>query len=137
MADTDQTDPSSASPETPQAEWLQQALVVALVSVAMVALFGRTAIIGVLTGIFTFIDAWHCGIRKRADIRALTNLSPLGWSIAVILVFIVAYPLYAINRSRLMTTRGPDVYWWMIHVFAITDIVLLVVMIKDSASGLF
>ena len=58
----------------------------------------------VLGGV-TFADAWISGIYKRPDSRSFVNISPMGWGIAMALIFIAAYPAYLLSRNKLRTTQ--------------------------------
>lgn len=61
-----------------------------------------------LLGGATFTDAWISGIYKRPDSKSFVNISPMGWGIAMALLFLVAYPAYLISRNRLRTVKGSN-----------------------------
>ena len=78
-----------------------------------------------LTGIFTFLDAWNSGIYKEPGKRALTNLSPMGWGVLTIGLWVITYPIYLFNRNKLKTKDGPRAYWILIHVFSAPILILV------------
>ena len=63
----------------------------------------------VLLGGLTFADAWMAGIYKKKGVRSILNISPMGWAIVMQGLFILAYPLYMINRNKLKTKPGNNV----------------------------
>ena len=50
------------------------------------------------TSIWVFIDARKIGVRKGL-VTGLANLSPVGWLVASLLIWIVAFPLYLAKRE--------------------------------------
>ena len=75
-------------------------------------------------GIVTFLDAWNSGIYKDVKVKKFTNISPMGWGVAVMAVFIIVYPVYFFNRGRLKTKDGPVVYWILVNVIGALLIML-------------
>jgi hypothetical protein len=73
-------------------------------------------VLGSLLGGLTFADAWISGIYKRPDRRAFSNISPMGWGIAMAMVLIVGYPAYIVNRNRLRTIQGTNRLYWSVVV---------------------
>ena len=73
----------------------------------------------------TFADAWMSGIYKGPGRKAFLNVSPMAWGIAMALLFIVAYPAYLLNRNKLRTIRGPNVFYWATVVLGAILIILL------------
>jgi predicted Zn finger-like uncharacterized protein len=69
-------------------------------------IFATFNFLGVITGIFTFIDAWKAGIYKNKKSKSFINISPMGWGIVMQGIFIVAYPLYLATRNSLKTQEG-------------------------------
>lgn len=53
----------------------------------------------------TFTDAWRSGIYKNTEKKSFMNISPMAWGIVMALLFIVAYPVYLINRNKLRTVQ--------------------------------
>ena len=64
------------------------------------------ALVALVLGGITFADAWRSGIYKRAESKSFLNISPMGWGIAMALLFIVAYPVYVLNRNPLRTIKA-------------------------------
>ncbi len=57
----------------------------------LLGIFG--SIFVVITGIFTFIDAWKAGIYKKKKIKSFLNNSPMSWGIGIEFLLIVVYPI--------------------------------------------
>jgi len=70
-----------------------------------------------LVGIFTFIDAWTAGIYKHKGVKSFLNISPMAWGIVMEGLTIVAYPLYLINRNKLKTKDGKNVFFILTIIF--------------------
>ncbi len=68
-------------------------------------------IISLILGGVTFADAWKNGIYKKPDSKDFLNISPMGWGIAMALLFIVAYPVYLIRRNKLRTIQAGNAYF--------------------------
>lgn len=68
------------------------------------AAFGYSFMIGMIfvlaCGLGVFIDAKNIGARKGL-IPGFTDLGPLGWAVSAVLLWIVAFPLYISQRSRI------------------------------------
>ena len=73
--------------------------------------------LGVITGIFTFIDAWKAGIYKKKKSKSFVNISPMGWGIVMQGLFIVGYPLYLACRNNLKTREGEKAWFILTIVF--------------------
>lgn len=72
------------------------------------------SVLCLLLGGLTFADAWVSGIYKRPDRRSLSNNSPMVWGVAMALLFVVGYPVYLINRNKLRTVAGTNVFYWAV-----------------------
>jgi len=64
------------------------------------------AIMSLVLGGATFADAWVSGIYKKPGRKSFLNISPMAWGIAMVLVFIVVYPVYLLNRNKLRTIQA-------------------------------
>ena len=73
--------------------------------------------LGVITGIFTFVDAWKAGIYKKKESKSFVNISPMGWGIVMQGLFIVGYPLYLACRNNLKTREGEKAWFILTIVF--------------------
>lgn len=80
-------------------------------------------------GLVTFADAWTSGIYKDPSKRSFVNISPMGWGIAVTMLFVVGYPVYLLNRNKLRTRQSGNGYF-------MATIVLGVVLITLTALGI-
>ena len=49
--------------------------------------------------VIVYADAWLAGVRRTEGVGGLLNMSPLGWSVSVLLFSAVALPLYVWKRS--------------------------------------
>lgn len=99
-AEVGSVEPSEVA--NPHTLWKQVTGVV----IASVIMFFFGGIFIVLTGVFTFIDAWQAGIYKIKDKKAFVNLSPMGWAIAMEGLLIITFPLYLVKRNKLKTKTG-------------------------------
>jgi len=45
-------------------------------------------------------DAKNIGV-KRGQVKGLTNMSPMGWFVACLLIWVVAFPFYLVKRPAL------------------------------------
>jgi hypothetical protein len=61
------------------------------------SIFGLVVI---ATSIWVFIDARKIGVRKEL-VTGMANLSPVGWLLASLLIWVVAFPLYLAKRETL------------------------------------
>jgi hypothetical protein len=77
-------------------------------------------------GGLAFADAWKSGIYKHPDRRSFLNISPMAWGIAIALLFVIAYPAYLLNRSKLRTVRGSNGYFWALNVVGVIVIALII-----------
>lgn len=106
----------------PHTLWKQVTGVV-IASILIVFVAGISVI---LTAAFTFVDAWQAGIFKIKNKSAFTNLSPMGWAIAMEGIFIVAFPVYLFNRNKLKTKEGNSLFFILTIVFGVLSILLIV-----------
>jgi hypothetical protein len=97
---------------------------VAAAVVFLIVKLGGLAVI--LAGVFTFLDAWHAGIYKQPDSKSFVNLSPMGWSIAMMGVLIITYPFYVANRGKLKTRDCTPVFWVLTNLFGVISLALIV-----------
>jgi len=51
------------------------------------------------SSIWVFLDALSIGV-KKGQVKGLADMSPLGWFIACLLLWILALPLYIANRGK-------------------------------------
>jgi hypothetical protein len=99
-------------PKNPHKLWKQ------LIGLSIASIiFATFSFLGVITGIFTFIDAWKAGIYKNKNSKSFINISPMGWGIVMQGVFIVAYPLYLASRNKLKTLEGEKVWYALTIIF--------------------
>jgi hypothetical protein len=83
-------------------------------------------ILGLLLGGLTFADAWTSGIYKQPGKKVFTNMSPMGWGIAMALLLVVGYPTYVLNRNKLRRIQGTNDFYWSVIVLGGLAIVVLV-----------
>ena len=102
---------------------------IVIASVISLVLLRLGSVLVILLGIFVFLDAWHSGIYRTPGVKHLLNLSPMGWGIAIILLCVISYPLYALNRNKMKTKDGPGVYWVLTNVFGIIALIAFVLTI--------
>jgi hypothetical protein len=127
-------EPSNASPVAPRLApanphvlWRQLLGLAFWVGVPSFFVAGAPGLLlAVLLGGLTFADAWISGIYKQPGKRAFTNLSPMGWGIAMALLLIVGYPAYVINRNKLRTLQGTNAFYWSVVILGGLFIVVLV-----------
>ena len=123
-------DPVVAPPQAnPHVLWRQ--IVGFAFWVGLCALFTYGPIFAALSlalGGVTFADAWKSGLYKRPDKKTFLNISPMGWGVAMALLFIVTYPTYILNRNRLRTIQGTNAFYWATIVLGAIAIVLLLLM---------
>ena len=53
----------------------------------------------IVTSIWVFVDARKIGV-KKGQVQGLANLSPGGWLVACLLLWIIAFPVYLFKRSQ-------------------------------------
>ena len=100
----------------PHTLW-KQILGLSIVTIICIISFRFGGILLALAGVFTFIDAWKAGIYKNKGVKSFLNISPMGWGIAMEAFIIVSYPLYLINRNKLKTKDGENVFWILTIIF--------------------
>ena len=59
---------------------------------------GIFGLVVIVSSIWVFIDARKIGVRKGL-VTGIANLSPAGWLVANLLIWIVAFPLYLAKRE--------------------------------------
>ena len=91
-----------------------------------------TLVLCVALGGATFADAWLSGIYKQPGKKTFLNISPMAWGIAMGLLFVVAYPAYLLNRRKLRTRQGTNVFFWITVVFGAIFILVLAVGIVQT-----
>lgn len=107
-------------PKNPHKLW-KQLIGLSIASILFVAF----NLLGVITGIFTFIDAWKAGIYKNKKSKSFINISPMGWGIVMQGLLIVAYPLYLATRNNLKTQEGEKVWYILTIIFGSLTFVVL------------
>jgi hypothetical protein len=91
-----------------------------------------TLVLCLALGGATFADAWLSGIYKHPGKKTFLNISPMAWGIAMGLLFVVAYPAYLLNRKKLRTREGTNVFFWITVVFGAIFILILAVGIVQT-----
>jgi hypothetical protein len=108
---------SLPTPENPHVLWRQGLGLVLWVGLPVLACGGPiVAMLCLALGGVTFADAWKSGIYKHPDKQAFLNMSPMAWGILMSLFFILAYPIYVLNRNKLRTRQGTNAFFWAIIV---------------------
>ena len=97
-------------------------------------IFATFNVLGVITGIFTFIDAWKAGIYKNKNAKSFINISPMGWGIVMQGIFIVGYPLYLASRNKLKTLEGEKAWYILTIIFGSLTFVALAFKIIEIIS---
>ena len=97
-------------------------------------IFATFNVLGVITGIFTFIDAWKAGIYKNKNAKSFINISPMGWGIVMQGIFIVGYPLYLASRNKLKTLEGEKAWYVLTIIFGSLTFVALAFKIIEIIS---
>ena len=97
-------------------------------------IFATFNVFGVITGIFTFIDAWKAGIYKNKNAKSFINISPMGWGIVMQGIFIVGYPLYLASRNKLKTLEGEKAWYILTIIFGSLTFVALAFKIIEIIS---
>ena len=118
VAEVGSIEPSEIS--NPHTLWKQVTGVV----IASIILFFVGGIFIVLTGVFTFIDAWQAGIYKIKNKKAFDNLSPMGWAIAMGGLLIITLPLYLVKRNKLKTKTGNIAFFVLTILFGALTLVI-------------
>ena len=112
--------PDAHLPKNPHKLWKQ------LIGLSITSLiFATFNFLGVITGIFTFIDAWKAGIYKNKTSKSFINISPMGWGIVMQGILIVGYPLYLASRNNLKTRDGEKAWYILTIVFGSLTFVFL------------
>jgi hypothetical protein len=96
-------------------------------AVVMLLVAGPAGILIAATGAVVFADAWIAGVFKKRGESAFLNISPMGWGIFTIGLFVVGYPLYAYNRNRLKTRPGKGVLFVAVNVLGALTCLLVVI----------
>ena len=121
--------PHANVPQTPHILWKQ------LIGLSIASIiFAAFNFLGVITGIFTFIDAWKAGIYKKKKSKSFVNISPMGWGIVMQGIFIVGYPLYLASRNNLKTREGEKAWYILTIVFGSLTFVFLAFKIFEIIS---
>ena len=114
------TGPHADVPKNPHKLWKQ------LIGLSIASIiFATFNFFGVITGIFTFIDAWKAGIYKNKKSKSFINISPMGWGIVVQGIFIIAYPLYLATRNGLKTQEGEKAWYILSIIFGSLTFVVI------------
>jgi hypothetical protein len=98
-------------------------------------LFFFGGILTVLTGVFTFCDAWVSGIYKKKDVKSVLNISPMGWGIVMEGLMLITYPVYLLNRNRLKTKGQNNVFWILTIIFGGLSLALAIIQIVAKLQG--
>jgi GYF domain 2 len=56
--------------------------------------------------VIVYIDAWLAGVRRTQGAGGLLDMSPLGWSVSVLLFSALVLPLYVWKRASAATLKG-------------------------------
>ena len=104
-------------------------------AIGSVIFFFSGGILGVLTMVFTFCDAWVSGIYKRSDVKSVLNISPMGWGIVMGGLMLVAYPVYLLNRNRLKTKGQNNIFWILTIIFGGLTLALGIIQIAAKLRG--
>ena len=125
ISETDPTKPTRANPHT---LWRQVAGLVIWTGIFGFFAGGIVgALVTLLIGGTTFADAWRSGIYKDPDKKSFLNISPMSWGIAMGLLFIVAFPTYALNRKELATIQGGNGFFIATIIIGIVWVLLFIV----------
>lgn len=97
---------------------LQQIAVVVLLGVGFLGMTRHwSAAVVMLTAIVVMFDASFAGMRKDPDRKGILNMDPLGWGLATVILFIVAWPLYIVARAKEVEKRGNPILFAVVCVF--------------------
>ena len=92
--------------------------------------------LALLIGGLTFADAWRSGIYKDPSQKHVLNMSPMGWGIAMPVLFIAIYPLYVFHRNKLRTrNNGNGFFIATIIIGAVMLVLAIVAFISRGAVG--
>ena len=114
------SDAGAPEAQNPPELW-KQVLGLAIASVIFF-IFGGLFL--VLTGIFTFCDAWVSGIYKRPGVKSWLNISPMAWGVVMEGLLIAAYPIYLANRNKLKTKDSGSIFWILTIVFGALNLLI-------------
>lgn len=87
------------------------------------------AVMNLTLGGVTFADAWKSGIYKNSNKKSFLNISPMSWGIVMVLLFIVAYPTYLINRNKLRTLQVSNGYFVAVVIVGAVNLALTILSI--------
>jgi hypothetical protein len=122
----------SPTPANPHVLWRQVfGFVFWVVLLSVLTRNPWTLVLSLALGGATFADAWKSGIYKRAGQRSILNMSPMSWGITMPLLFVVTYPVYLLNRRKLRTIHGTNVFYWItvgLGALVICSLLLVVIM---------
>ena len=93
------------------------------------------AAMSLILGGVTFTDAWTSGIYKDPEKKSFLNISPMAWGIVMALLFIVAYPVYLINRNKLRTIKTNNGFFIATIILGAIVILLTVSSIIAESGG--
>jgi len=57
-------------------------------------------VVVIASAVWVYIDAKNIGVRKDL-VSGFFNLGPVGWSLATLLLWIIGFPCYLIQREKL------------------------------------
>jgi hypothetical protein len=113
-----------ANPHVLWRQLLGFVLWVGVLSFAVGSLVGM--VLCLTLGGLAFADAWKSGIYKHPDRKSFLNISPMGWGIAMALLFVFAFPAYVFNRNKLRTVRGSNALFGALIVVGTLVIALVI-----------
>lgn len=61
----------------------------------------------IITSVWVLLDAKSIGVEK-GQLKGFFDLGPWGWFFACVLLWIVGFPAYLINREELKRINGVD-----------------------------
>ena len=117
--------------EAPHVLWKQ----VLGLTIASVIFFLFGGIFLVLTGVFTFCDAWVSGIYRRSGVKSWLNISPMAWGIVMEGLLVAAYPVYLMNRNKLKTKGTNNTFWILAILFGALSLLVAVFQIVTRLQG--
>ena len=135
--DAASTSTVSEPPRNPHVLWRQ--LVGLVLSLGILGYLARGfagSALALLIGGLTFADAWRSGIYKDPSQKHVLNMSPMGWGIAMPVLFIAIYPLYVFHRNKLRTrNNGNGFFIATIIIGAVMLVLAIVAFISRGAVG--